>query len=55
MNVVCAWCHGVIGRKPGPEDAVTHGICPECREGLEASLRDASGAAFAAAVPEGRP
>ena len=39
MTIVCAWCRSVLGTKPGPEDAVTHGICAECRREMEARLR----------------
>jgi len=27
---VCAWCGKEMGRKPGPENEITHGACPEC-------------------------
>jgi len=28
MKLVCAWCQKVI--RDGPEEPVSHGICPEC-------------------------
>lgn len=36
MATVCAWCLKVLagtGKEPGP---VSHGICPECADDLEA-------------------
>jgi hypothetical protein len=32
---VCAWCGKGLGIGPGPEDAETHGICPECQVRFE--------------------
>ena len=31
MRALCAWCSRDLGERPGPEGAVTHGICPACR------------------------
>lgn len=31
MRVMCAWCKKEMPAIPGPEAAVSHGICPECR------------------------
>ena len=30
MKRVCAWCGKALGRKPGPDDLITHGICNRC-------------------------
>jgi len=38
MTIVCARCRSVLGTKPGPEDAVTHGMCGECLERELASV-----------------
>lgn len=32
LRVVCAWCQTVLA--PGPEDQVSHGICPRCATSL---------------------
>jgi len=34
MKVVCAWCGRKIGEKEGPEDKISHGICPSCKKKL---------------------
>jgi DNA-directed RNA polymerase subunit RPC12/RpoP len=36
-HVICAWCGKKIGIKPAEEpesteDAITHAICPECKQ-----------------------
>lgn len=38
MKAVCAWCQLDLGQRPGPADAVTHSICPDC---AQAQLRKA--------------
>lgn len=30
MIRVCAWCNRKMGRKPGPEGEITHGVCDDC-------------------------
>ncbi len=30
MRTLCAWCGKVL--VDGPEEAVSHGICPDCRD-----------------------
>lgn len=30
MKRVCAWCGKALGKKPGPDDLITHGICNRC-------------------------
>lgn len=40
MKVVCAWCGLVMGYKAGPEHAITHGICKDCREEIDNRLRE---------------
>jgi len=44
MRAVCAWCQTDLGGRPGPEGAVTHGICPAClaRVRAERYERDAA-------------
>jgi hypothetical protein len=32
MIRVCAWCSRTMGEKPGPENVITHGICPACSD-----------------------
>lgn len=33
MNVICAWCKGVIGyNKDIEKGLVSHGICPKCSQ-----------------------
>jgi hypothetical protein len=37
MKIVCAWCGKSLGDKESrlfPPDHITHGICPECVEGM---------------------
>jgi hypothetical protein len=44
MKTICAWCHKVLIEDEVPEAAVSHGICPDCLNGLvggsEISLAD---------------
>ena len=35
MKRVCAWCGADMGTKPGPEGAVTHGMCADCVKKVE--------------------
>lgn len=35
MKVVCSWCQRVISE--GPDGPASHGICPDCAEGLDPS------------------
>lgn len=30
MRRLCSWCNTDFGSKPGPEQSITHGICPTC-------------------------
>lgn len=32
MKAVCAWCQRDLGERPGPADAITHGICSPCSD-----------------------
>ncbi len=37
MKKICAWCKADLGEMPSsrfPPDAITHGICPTCRDRL---------------------
>src|SRR5208337_4384236 len=34
----CAWCGVSLGAKEGPEDKVTHGICPKCIQRMRMEL-----------------
>jgi hypothetical protein len=38
MRAECAWCGKHLGDKPGPDGAVTHGICNACREAVLADF-----------------
>lgn len=40
MRVVCAWCDAELDPAPGPEGAVSHGICPACYKREMAKLRE---------------
>jgi hypothetical protein len=37
MKKICAWCKKVT--KDGPEEKATHGICPDCRKGLNKKIQ----------------
>ena len=39
MKVICAWCKEEIQAQPGPEDAVSHGICDDCAKILKAEAK----------------
>ena len=30
MKKICAWCQAVLDPGDGPDDRVSHGICPDC-------------------------
>jgi hypothetical protein len=36
MRKVCAWCHP---HQETDDEEITHGICPPCRERIEADAR----------------
>jgi hypothetical protein len=41
---VCAWCQGVLGfvlLEPGPgvKSGLTHGLCPKCKEQMDAAFK----------------
>ena len=38
MRSECAWCGKDLGDKPGPEGAVTHGICEDCMKAVLADF-----------------
>jgi len=38
LKMVCSWC-GKTMREGTPGAPVSHGICPECKEKLEAQLK----------------
>lgn len=45
MIVICAWCKKHLGEKPAPNvpaDAVSHGICPECKASLMSNWKPIS-------------
>ncbi|KKN28986.1 hypothetical protein LCGC14_0848520 [marine sediment metagenome] len=43
MIKVCAWCQKDMGETPPCEDkSVTHGICKQCKEELEADAQRGS-------------
>jgi hypothetical protein len=44
IKIVCAWCQRVLGSRececqyPAIDPVVSHGICPECKEKVLASM-----------------
>ena len=40
MTKICAWCKKDLGTVEGPEEGVTHGICPDCKEVLSATNQE---------------
>ena len=44
MTVICAWCGGGMGEKPGPANEVSHGICQPCAAMVMAEMDGADAA-----------
>ena len=40
MKIVCAWCLRDLGKKPGPEGKMSHGMCDQCREKIEREMEE---------------
>ena len=38
MKSVCAWCGADLGRRPGPADLMTHGMCAVCAGSFRAGI-----------------
>lgn len=38
MKAECAWCGETLGRRPGPDGQVTHGICEDCKNAVLADF-----------------
>ncbi|MDY6791542.1 MAG: hypothetical protein SWH54_09760 [Thermodesulfobacteriota bacterium] len=38
MKRICCKCGKYLGEKPGPKDAVTHGLCDPCLEIYRAEM-----------------